>query len=1127
MAAPEGFRPPTGRLDRAERLARILAECSDRLNSGGQVDAARLIAENPDLRPDLEMALEAIGAVDSAVKADRPYPAIGEFRIQREIGRGGMGIVFEAYQPSIDRRVALKVLPSALVASRKSIARFENEAKAAGRLQHPNIVRVHGRGVDAGVPYFIMELVEGETLAQVLLARREREQKTPAHGAGTSSEAGFRSPVVDLRTCLKVGEAFAGVADGLQHAHERGVIHRDLKPSNLLLDAEGQLRILDFGLARLAGEEGLTGSGELLGTPLYMSPEQAAARRVDVDHRTDIYSLGATLFEVLAGEPPFRGRDNRDTISQIISREPPHLRRMNPRIPRSIETIVHKCLAKSPSGRYGTSEALAQDLRRFVRGDPIEARPPAAVERWARAAWRVRWQLAAAGFLALFCVASGLLYRQRMRDEANRLESLYRDGVVSAVTKIQLGRPIDRRSAAERPIVASQAAEEGGLLIDLAFAEDVEIPPPEVLDPVEEAAADLEKAAAIFPNRPDAHYHRAVALHMLDRDPEAVESLSRALEASSSFVPAAALLASIREGAPSAAGADPGAPGIGTSAGTGAATDVASWRAAWLRGHRAAARRDWKSAAEAYTVLIERQQAAQETYLGAAIEARLGRGRAWLEAGSLDHALVDFGAASALWPELPGPALLLAKTYLKKGDSSRAEDIIEAVVARAGDAGATASGDAALRVVQLYASLHEHEKALFWSARAPASPARERMRAQLLLRLPGKRVEALAAAQEAVRLDSKDPSCREALGCALLFEKDLDAARAEFEEALRLDPRLATARKNLARVFLQEGEPQKAEAEAREAIPIDPLDPWAHTILGEALRRQKKPAEAIEAHNKAIEIDPKEPAFHHNLGLVHEAAGNPRPALAEFRRAAEIDPALPARFVKTGKLLATRMRDFRGAVEEYEKAIALDPNNLAARYNSMLARKAAGDVEGARASALRSLEIIEAKPAIRSQNRAVAAMYVHVLNHLAGFASKAGAPDEARGYVRKALAFQKGQADREGATAAELNQFASLLLECEPADLRDPPAALPYARRAAALSGERDPEILDTLALALSLTGSLDEAVTVERRALSLLPERSPDRRGDDIRRILEGRMAELLQKQGGKGQNGGAQPPR
>ncbi len=189
MAAPESLRPDPSPLDRAEQLARILAECSDRLNSGEKVDAARLIAENPALCPDLEMALEAIGAVDSAVKPDRPLPAIGEFRIQREIGRGGMGIVFEAYQPSIDRRVALKVLPSALVASKKSIARFENEAKAAGRLQHPNIVRVHGRGVDGGVPYIIMELVEGETLAQVLLTRRAREMKTPVASAGSPSES--------------------------------------------------------------------------------------------------------------------------------------------------------------------------------------------------------------------------------------------------------------------------------------------------------------------------------------------------------------------------------------------------------------------------------------------------------------------------------------------------------------------------------------------------------------------------------------------------------------------------------------------------------------------------------------------------------------------------------------------------------------------------------------------------------------------------------------------------------------------------------------------------------------------------------------------------------------------------
>ena len=211
-----------------------------------------------------------------------------------------------------------------------------------------------------------MEYVEGDTLAQILAKIEEAKPQT---------ETSF-GPKDDADYFVKLARAFGDVADGLQHAHSKGVVHRDIKPSNLILDGEGRLRILDFGLARLEGQASLTLSGDFVGTPLYMSPEQARRQKIAVDHRTDIYSLGATMYEMLAFRPPFRGRDHQETLSQIIARDPEEPTTFNPRIPRDLETIVLEAIAPDAALRYPTAEAPAADLRAYLDERPISARTP-------------------------------------------------------------------------------------------------------------------------------------------------------------------------------------------------------------------------------------------------------------------------------------------------------------------------------------------------------------------------------------------------------------------------------------------------------------------------------------------------------------------------------------------------------------------------------------------------------------------------------------------------------------------------------------------------------------------------------------------------------------------------------
>jgi eukaryotic-like serine/threonine-protein kinase len=431
------------------RLGRLYAQFVDRLSAGEQLDYTRILEEHPDVGPALVAELQLLANVDFRDETP-PVGTLGDYTLRRQIGRGGMGVVYDAWQNSMNRQVALKVLPAGVAADRRASARFLREAQTAGQLSHQNVVSVYGLGIEADTPYYAMEFVEGETLAQILARLRAAEGKEDEKGpllqsisnlfgkqdpeavaleegpAGQEETREKKQPFgtddQDIVYYGNLAKAFAGVADGLQHAHSKGIIHRDIKPSNLILDREGRLRILDFGLAHLEGQESLTASGDLVGTVQYMSPEQAQVRKIAVDHRTDIYSLGATMYEMLTMRPPFKGKTHQETLSQIIERDPVEPGRLNPRVPRDLGTIVLKCLRKDRGDRYGTAEALAQDLRRFVRGDQIEARPESPWQTWSRRLWRHRTAVGMAALLLVLvagglAISSVLIWREKLRTE--------------------------------------------------------------------------------------------------------------------------------------------------------------------------------------------------------------------------------------------------------------------------------------------------------------------------------------------------------------------------------------------------------------------------------------------------------------------------------------------------------------------------------------------------------------------------------------------------------------------------------------------------------------------------------------------------------------------------------------
>lgn len=376
-------------------------------------------------RPD-KIAPSSLGATDNS-SGDAPSPSakkllVSGYEILSELGRGGMGVVYKARQVKLKRLVALKMILAGAHAGAKELTRFRIEAEAVARIQHPNIVQIYEIGEHDGLPFFSLEYVEGGTLE-----KKMARKPLPFDEAAQLIET---------------------LARAVHAAHQRGIVHRDLKPANVLLTPQGQPKITDFGVAKqLDAMEAQTGTGAVMGTPIYMAPEQAAGKSKEIGPATDVYSLGAMLYVMLTGQPPFRGETAFDTLMLVIGEEPPPPSRFQPKLPRDLETICLKCLRKAPSRRYPSAEELAADLRRYLNDEPIRARPIGPAERLWR--WIAKNPLPTTLLVAVTLAAVvGLWHLSRLSEKllqsAALLSAVQQSDVLDEVNTFYSSEVVDR-----------------------------------------------------------------------------------------------------------------------------------------------------------------------------------------------------------------------------------------------------------------------------------------------------------------------------------------------------------------------------------------------------------------------------------------------------------------------------------------------------------------------------------------------------------------------------------------------------------------------------------------------------------------------------------------------------------
>jgi tetratricopeptide (TPR) repeat protein len=1055
---------------------------------GGSLSPAPDLAQETMARP------PSVGALEGA-KAPTPGALwVPGCEILSELARGGVGIVYKARQTRLNRIVALKILQPGGAMRPDARARFQIEGEAVARLHHPNIVQVFEVGEHDGMPYLLLEFLEGGTLYDRLRAKPMKP--------------------------VEAVELVEGLARAIDSAHQHYIIHRDLKPSNVLLAADGTTKITDFGLAKFLNEEtGQTKTGSIMGTPSYMAPEQAEGRVREIGPATDIYALGAILYEALAGRPPFQGATAMDTIHKVLSQDPVPPTRLRKTVPADLQTICLKCLEKVPAKRYPTALALAEDLRRFRVGEPIEARPATAWERtrkWAlrHPAWTISAGVTAAALLALLVVS--LLFNARLqtalvatREGWNRAEQEHREAEANRQKLAEQEANEQRRLAGVRVLAQAQLLKGQAALaqndclaakLSLAGLLDQVSSEPTLVDlrqPAERLLAEANQQLARQAERQEAQA-RYQRFQQLRDDTLFYSTLVSGVDTAESLK---ATRRTAREalalfGIPEQAAPGPVALAAGFTDAEKADINEGCYELLLMLADAVAQPVPPQGAAES------REQARQALAL-------------------LDRAAQLVGSPTKAY------YLRRARYLEQQGDQQAAKSERRLAEARAAKTAGDyfLVGDEAYKGGRLEEAVSAFESALrvqpghFWAEYFLAVCQLMRQRpgeAQLLLTsclsqrdgfvwiylvrgVADGELRQFTAAEEDFRkaLDLQpDVPARYGIlvnrGAMRLQQGQVENAVADFEAAIRLLPRQYQAHVNLAQAYQRQKQMTKALAQLDEAVRLAPTMANPYRLRARLHRECQELDEALEDLTKAMEHEPADSPLladdHLERGAILHQQKKYGAALAAYDAALQIRPDLARAYrLRADALLAlNRGRDALAAFDHY---LGPDDHDAEAYRLRGFERAKLGNQPGAIADYTRALEI-EPQSAVTRARRGWALLESRdaIRQALRDFEEALRLEPEngelynGRGYARVLLGqYRDGIADAEealkrGPQAEELRQRLALKYN----------AACVFAQ--AAGQAAADTAASDAAALADRYQA---RAVVLLRQALDLLPPKS------------------------------------